>query len=141
MRKAMFSPIEEDKGEQRLEGTQTLETDLGLNLEFTIGFSQLKVIETNFSRVIQKGASLGHRAWVCSQNRQRAAPGTRRRGHPEEPACSFGLIWRKSLPSAKAATSAQQQAGFPKETEASFINLTDMIQVQVINLDSLASLP
>lgn len=53
--------------------------------------------------------------------------GTLRGGHPEEPACSFGLVWRKSLPSAKAVTSAQQQAGFPKETEASFINLTDMM--------------
>lgn len=80
MRKAMFAPIEEDKVEQRLEGTQTLETDLGLNPECTIGFSQLKVTETNFSRVIQKGASLVHRAWVCSQNRQRAAPGTRETG-------------------------------------------------------------
>lgn len=53
--------------------------------------------------------------------------GTLRRGHPEEPACSFGLIWRKAPHSAKAATSAQQQAGFPKETEASFINLADMM--------------
>ena len=71
MKKAMFAPIEEDKVEQRLEEVQNLETDLGLNLEFTVGFPQLKVTKTSFSQLFQKGASLVHRGWVRSQNRQR----------------------------------------------------------------------
>jgi hypothetical protein len=37
----------------------------------------------------------------------------------------LGMIWRKSLSSALAAVSSQQQGGFPKETEPSFINLAD----------------
>lgn len=51
--------------------------------------------------------------------------GTPRREHLEKSSCPIGMTGRKSLLSAKAATSSRQQAGFPEETETSFINLAD----------------